>query len=148
MARPSVELVTIIDAPPDRVFAVLADLVGWNEWNPTLFDVDGRAVVGRAVRMTLQLGPLHVPMHQVITAVEPPGLLTWDSQQMVPAVLFDVHRTFRLEPVDAGTRLLQREEGLGLLAPLAFGLIGGLVRQGYAAMSTALARRVAAGAVS
>lgn len=147
-----VRIGTVIDAPPERVWAVLADLPGWNIWNPTLFDVrrptsasddHWQPVAGMEVRMRLRLWKLKVPMRQQIRVVDAPRKLVWRSKQMLPASAFDVVRTFRLEEVEGGrTRLLQYEEGSGFLAGAIFALIGKGVVQGYDDMSKALAERV------
>lgn len=151
--KPTTHLETEIDAPPERVWAVLADLPGWNIWNPTLFDVKGPAVpglrdlnamVGTEVRMKLRLWKLKVPMRQQIRKVEPPRELTWRSKQMLPAAAFDVIRTFLLEPVDGGrTKFIQHEEGSGYLARVIYLLIGKGVAQGFEHLAAALAKRVA-----
>ncbi|MFP5318413.1 MAG: SRPBCC family protein [Acidimicrobiia bacterium] len=142
----------VIDAPPERVWAVLADLPGWNIWNPTLFDVrrpasasddHWQAVPGMEVRMNLRLWKLKVPMRQQVRVVDPPRELVWRSKQMLPASAFDVIRTFRLEAVDGGrTRLVQYEEGSGFLAKAIFAVIGKGVTDGYDNMVKALAERV------
>lgn len=133
----------VIDAPVEQVWAVLGDLPGWNSWNPTLFDVQGPAVVGSTVKMKLRLGPFKVPMRQEIRVYDPPRELAWRSKQTLPAKLFDVLRTFRLEPMDDGrTRLVHLEEGTGVLAGLIFALIGSGVRKGYGEMSRTLAERL------
>ncbi len=144
----------VLDAPPERVWEVLADLPGWNIWNPTLFDVrrpvgaaddHWRPAPGMEVRMSLRLWKLKVPMRQQIRVVDAPRELVWRSKQMLPAAAFDVVRTFRLEPVEGGkTRLLQFEQGSGFLAEAIFRLIGKGVTDGYDAMVKALARRIKA----
>jgi len=142
----------VLDAPPERVWAVLADLPGWNIWNPTLFDVRRPAgatddhwqpVPGMEVRMNLRLWKLKVPMRQQIRVVDGPRELVWRSKQVLPASAFDVIRTFRLEPFEGGrTRLVQFEEGSGLLATVIFRLIGRGVTDGYDAMVKAMAGRL------
>lgn len=144
----------VLDAPPERVWAVLADMPGWNIWNPTLFDVRRPASAtddhwepapGMEVRMTLRLWKLKVPMRQQVRVVEPPHELVWRSKQMLPASAFDVIRTFRLAPVEGGkTRLIQFEQGSGFLAHAIFCVIGKGVTDGYDAMVKALVQRLSA----
>lgn len=133
---------TVLDAPPERVWAVLADLPGWNGWNPTLFAVGGPAQAGTDVRMKLRLGRLTVPMRQEIRMVDPPRELAWRSRQAWPAA-FDVVRRFVLEPMDGGrTRLIQTETATGFLARPIVAVIGGMVTRGYDDLGRALARRL------
>jgi hypothetical protein len=152
VSAPGVRTEAVVDAPPERVWEVLADLPGWNVWNPTLFDVRRPAAAtddrwapapGMEVRMNLRLWRLKVPMRQQIRVVDAPRELVWRSKQMLPAAAFDVIRTFRLEPAEGGgTRLLQFEEGSGFLAKAIFALIGKGVRDGYDNMARALAGRL------
>ena len=138
---------TVIDAPPARVWEILADLPAWDTWNPTLFAVRpgfGALEPGKEIRMKLRLGRIVVPMRQQIRVVDPPHELRWRSKQLVPAPALDVIRSFLLEPVEGGrTRLRQNETMTGFLAKPTSKLIGKLVVKGYDDLGRALARRVA-----
>ncbi|MEW6154926.1 MAG: SRPBCC domain-containing protein [Actinomycetota bacterium] len=144
---PTLRTETVVGAPPERVWDVLADFEGWDGWNPTLFGADGPPRAGAEVRMTLRMGRLKVPMRQQVRIVDPPRQLTWRSRQMVPASLFDVLRSFLLEPVgEDQTRLVQTETATGLLARPVMAVIGRSVRRGYDDLAEALARRLRPGA--
>ena len=143
MAAPELRVETVIDAPPDRVWAVLADFAHWDAWNPTLLHPNGPPVPGTEVRMKLQLGPVKVPMRQQIREVAPPSRLVWRSRQALPQAL-DVERHFEIEPLDDGrrSRLVQSETTTGWLAGLEVALLGRMIKQGYENMARALAERV------
>ena len=145
MAAPELRLETVIDAPPERVWAVLADFSAWDQWNPTLLHPNGPPVVGTEVKMKLQLGPVKVPMRQQIREVAPARKLVWRSKQPVPARALDVERHFVIEPVDDGqrSRLIQTETTTGWLARLEVALLGKPITKGYENMARALAERVA-----
>jgi hypothetical protein len=143
MAAPELRLETVIDAPPERVWKVLADFAGWDQWNPTLFRASGPPVAGTEVRMKLRLGRLTVPMRQQIREVDPPRKLVWRSRQAIPAAL-DVVRTFRIEPLDGERSLLaQSEVTTGWLARLEVFLFRKPILKGYEDIGRALAERVA-----
>ena len=145
MAAPELYTAMVIDAPPDRVWAVLTDFASWDEWNPTLKRTSGPPVVGTEVRMTLRLGPMNVPMRQQIRVVDPPRSLVWRSKQFVPARALDVVRKFVLEPVDGGrTSLVQSETTTGFLAWVEVMLLGRSIIRGYNNLARALAARVGA----
>ena len=88
---------TVIAASAEQVWRELIDAERWNEWNPTLRDVDGPLVPGTWVRMRLRLGPVTVPMRQHVQAVEANRLLSWRSRNVADGVM-DVHRTFSIVP--------------------------------------------------
>jgi uncharacterized protein YndB with AHSA1/START domain len=144
MAAPELRVETVIDAPPERVWAVLADFARWDQWNPTLLHPDGPPAAGTEVRMKLQLGPVKVPMRQLIREVAPPRRLVWRSRQPIPRAL-DVERQFEIEPVDDGrrSRLVQSETTTGWLAGAEVALLGKAIIRGYENLARALAERVA-----
>lgn len=151
LALHAVHVEAVIDAPPERVWAVLVDLPGWNVWNPTLLDVRRPAAAsddnwqpapGMEVRMNLRLRRVKVPMRQEIRVVDAPRELTWRTRQAVPAA-FDVLRTFRLEPLEGGrTRIVQYEIATGFLAKAIFAATRKNVVAGYENLARALADRV------
>ncbi|HET7416884.1 MAG TPA: SRPBCC domain-containing protein [Solirubrobacterales bacterium] len=134
---------TVLDAPPEAVWAVLADFASWDDWNPTLIRTSGPPVVGTEVRMRLRLGRALVPMRQQILEVDPPRRLAWRSRQAWPAAL-DVHRHFVLEPVEGGrTRFVQYEDTAGFAGPVEVALLGKLIVRGYDDLARALGQRAA-----
>jgi hypothetical protein len=142
MAAPELRVETVIEAPPERVWGVLADFAQWDHWNPTLLHPNGPPVPGTEVRMKLQLGRVKVPMRQQIREVAPPHRLVWRSRQPVPQAL-DVERHFDIEPVDGQrSRLVQSEITTGWLAGIEVALLGGAIKRGYENMARALAERV------
>ncbi|HET7490222.1 MAG TPA: SRPBCC domain-containing protein [Acidimicrobiales bacterium] len=148
MSAPQLRTETVIDAPPQAVWDVLADFAAWDGWNPTLQRASGPPVVGTDVRMRLRLGRVHVPMRQRILVADGPRELAWNSRQPVPAAL-DVIRRFLLEPADGGrTRLVQLEDTTGFLGWLEVRLLGRLIVRGYDALARALAARLGVEVVS
>ncbi|MDQ4096333.1 MAG: SRPBCC domain-containing protein [Actinomycetota bacterium] len=145
MPAPELRLETVIDAPPERVWAALTDFASWDEWNPTLLQPSGPPVAGTEVRMKLRLGRLTVPMRQEIRVVDPPRKLVWRSRQAVPAAL-DVVRTFEIHPLEGGrSRLVQSEVTTGWLARLEVFLFRKPILKGYQGIARGLAQHVAAG---
>jgi len=131
-----------IDAPPERVWEVLAGVESWPEWNPTLLKSTA-LVPGAEIRMPLRLGPFVVPTPQRVLEVDPPRQLRWMSRQ-VPG-LFEVHRTFRLEALEGGrTHFSQFEHGNTPLARALLPLLEGPIEDGYENLARALAARVRA----
>jgi hypothetical protein len=111
----TVSATTQIDAPPMAVWAVLADLSRYPEWNPLIREASGQLAAGE--RITLRaVNPANGRLMTVkakIVAADPGAELRWASS--VPGIMTGEH-SFVLTPLDGGTRLAQTEIYGGLLA--------------------------------
>jgi hypothetical protein len=111
----TVSATTQIDAPPMAVWAVLADLSRYPEWNPLFHEASGQLAAGE--RITLRaVNPANGRLMTVkakIVAADPGAELRWASS--VPGIMTGEH-SFVLTPLDGGTRLAQTEIYGGLLA--------------------------------
>lgn len=141
---PIVRTEALIPAPPEAVWAVLADFDHYEAWNPLNIRARGEAKPGAKVRMTfLNLAKPGTTLDQTVTVTtcEPGQALAWSG--WVP-LLFKGRHHFTLERTAEGTRLLHGED------------LGGLVTRGftperlardftpaYEALNAALAARVA-----
>jgi hypothetical protein len=111
----TVSATTQIDAPPMAVWAVLADLSRYPEWNPLFREASGQLAAGE--RITLRAvnpanGRLMTVRAKIVTA-DPGAELRWASS--VPGIMTGEH-SFVLTRLDGGTRLAQTEIYGGLLA--------------------------------
>lgn len=141
---PIVRTRALIPAPPQAVWAVLADFDRYEDWNPLNIRARGPARPGAKVRMTfLNLARPGTTIDQTVTVTtcQPGRALAWSGR--VP-LLFHGRHHFELEEAAEGTRLLHGED------------LGGLITRGftperiardftpaYEAVNAALARRVA-----
>jgi hypothetical protein len=104
-----------IAAPPERVWAVLADLASYPQWNPLFRRASGHLTVGSKIT----LKAVHAASRRLMTvkvtvlAAEPSAELRWVSS--LPGIITGEH-SFTLTPADGGTRLVQTETYRGLLA--------------------------------
>jgi hypothetical protein len=137
---------TVVDAAPEDVWALLADLGSYPEWNPFIVSATGRLAEGErlAVRIRDARGG-ESSFRPRVTALEPGRRLVWLGRLGLPG-LFDGEHRFELEPVDEGrTRLVHAERFRGLLVPVLRGRLERDVRPQFAALNTALAARAEAG---
>ncbi|WP_152041917.1 SRPBCC domain-containing protein [Salinigranum salinum] len=130
-----------IDAPPERVWEVLTDFAAYGAWNPQITAVEGVAVEGADVDLTVQHRGRERSITATITAVEPARRLEWVASLGGPW-LYEGRHTFELRAHDGDrTEFVNREHVSGITAPL-------IVRPGsdeaYEAMNRALAERVRA----
>jgi hypothetical protein len=106
-----------IAAAPERVWAVLADLDAYPEWNPFIRSASGQLAVG--ARLTLRMVPTGgraMTFRPTVLAARPGELLRWIGRLVVPGI-FDGTHQFALEDLGGHTRLTQSETFRGLLVP-------------------------------
>ena len=131
-----------IDASPERVWEVLADFGAYDEWNPFLTHIEGRAQKGARLTVTFEPpGGRRVRMRPTVNAAAPPDELRWFGRAGIPG-LFDGEHRFAIEDIGGGrSRLVQSEVFSGLLVPLFKPTIA-RAALGFAAMNEALKTRV------
>ena len=104
-----------IAASPQRVWAVLAELASYPQWNPLFRQASGPLTPGS--RVTLKT--VHPASGRVVTikvkilAADSGAELRWVSS--LPGIMTGEH-SFTLTPADGGTRLVQTQTYRGLLA--------------------------------
>jgi hypothetical protein len=131
-----------LGAPPERVWAVLADTAGHRTWNPFITDITGTLAVGERLHVRIAPpGGKPMSFRPTVTDLQPPHRLAWLGHLGIPG-LFDGAHTFTLTPLpDGRTRLVQSEQFSGALVGISRGLLT-KTQAGFEAMHTALAREV------
>ena len=111
----SYEAKSVIDAPPERVWAALVDAAGYPRWNSGVDKVDGRIAAGEKITVHAAVNPGRAfPVK--VTDFQPASRMTWSGG--MPLGLFKGVRTFTLTPRGEGTEFTVREEYTGPLLPL------------------------------
>ncbi|HEX7223641.1 MAG TPA: SRPBCC domain-containing protein [Candidatus Limnocylindrales bacterium] len=105
-----------IGAPPETVWAILADGRNYPAWESGVLSVDGTIAKGEIITVVSTAAPKRrFPV--TVTEFDPPRAMTWSGG--LPYGLFTGVRTFRLTPApDGGTRFDLREEYSGMLLRL------------------------------
>jgi uncharacterized protein YndB with AHSA1/START domain len=102
---------TFIAAPPERLFAILADgwsYPGWVVGARKIRAVDeGFPAVGKRFHHMVGVGPLKVADHTEVVDVDPPRRLQLRARARPLGV---AHVTLLLEPSDGGTKVTMIEE--------------------------------------
>ncbi len=107
---------TSIEAPAERVWAILIDVARWPAWNTTVDKVAGQVALGATVTVHTKVSPGRAFPVKVAELVAPRRMV-WRGG--MPLGLFVGTRTFTIVPQSAGTVAFEmREEFTGLLAPL------------------------------
>lgn len=113
--RDGFETEIFIDAPPERVWALLTDPVAHADWNPMMKAVEGSFTPGDRVRLTMFTPSGGTMTFRPRVLVADPGReLRWLGRLGLPR-LFDGEHYFHLIRDEDGTRLIHGERFRGLL---------------------------------
>ena len=96
-----------IDATPEEVWSVLVDVSDYAAWNPLLVPISGEIREGAEVeyRMTQPNGTQSTMKSRIGKVV---ALKELNQHAGIPGVL-TAHHSYRLEPTQGGTRVIQHE---------------------------------------
>jgi hypothetical protein len=133
-----------IDAPPERVWAVLTDFAAYHEWNPFITQISGplRENAQLNVHISVPEGS-EFKMKPTLRRCEPNAELSWLGHLFIKG-LFDGEHFFRLQPLDGGrTRFVHGENFGGILVRFFGGTLTKTAR-GFVYMNQALKQRVEA----
>jgi hypothetical protein len=135
----------MIDASPERVWAILTDFEAYPTWNPFIRRIAGQPVTG--TRLEVQLVPLGsrgMTFRPTVLEALPNRSLRWLGHLGLRGV-FDGEHSLQIEPVGENqVRFVQSEHFSGALATMLLRLIGPGTQQGFLAMNEALKVRAEA----
>ena len=136
-----VQVVTDIEADPERVWEVLTDFPSYPSWSVFVRSVSGRAEVGSRLQVVLGLeGRRATTVRPVVVDATGPGRLAWQGRLGPPGLLGGTHEFVLTAIAHGRTRLVHRESFRGAVAALVPGRPRGAV-QGFGAFNAALAHR-------
>jgi hypothetical protein len=110
----SYEAKSVIDAPPDQVWAALVDAAGYPTWDSGVDKVDGRIAAGEKITVHAAVNPGRA-FPVTVTDFQPAQRMVWTGG--MPLGLFKGVRTFTLAPQGDSTQFTVREEYTGPLLP-------------------------------
>jgi hypothetical protein len=127
-----------IEASPQQVWAVLADLDRYATWNPFIVEAQGRATPGARLRLRMSPpGGRTVTFEPQVTEAVPGEVLEWLGRVAVPYLFTGRHR-FELHPTSTGTRVEHSETFTGILVPILARSLDAHTLLGLIAMNEAL----------
>jgi hypothetical protein len=131
-----------IEAPPDRVWAVVTDFAAYPDWNPFIRRISGEVREGARLEVRIEPpGGRAMTFKPTVRAAEPNRELRWLGRLLVPG-LVDGEHSLRIEPLeDARCRFVQSERFTGILIPFAGGTLA-KTESGFEQMNAALKARV------
>ncbi len=130
-----------IDRPAADVWAILADIDRWPEWNP-FAKASGRLAVGEKLHVEIRPpGKRAMTFRPTVVKLDPGAELRWLGHLGLPG-LFDGEHGFHIEPEgDGRCRFHHFETFKGVLAGPLLWLVGDATRRGFEAMNLALKAR-------
>ena len=148
MPNATIESTIDIDAPIDRVWAILVDLAAYAEWNPFTPRIDASLRVGEPVVLHVAMKPgakLRVQT-EICSANDPAAYeLGWGMTMGAPFLL-KANRIQRLTPLPGGgTRYDTRDAFSGVLTPLVMALYRAHIQRGFDGVARGLQQRAQAG---
>jgi hypothetical protein len=104
-----------IQAPPDRIWALLTDADGFPRWNTTVTSLRGPIALGQTLELKVPSAPTRT-FRPKVTAFEPGKSMVW-SDGMAP--MFKGVRTYTLAPKAGGsTEFTMDEVFSGVMLPM------------------------------
>ena len=104
-----------IDAPPEKVWRLLADASTYRDWNKSVISIDGSIAAGQTISLVSTADPKRTFKLRV-TEMAAPSRMVWGDD--MPLGLFRGERTYLVEPLEGVTHFEMTEEYTGLLAGL------------------------------
>jgi hypothetical protein len=134
---------TLINAPPEVVWAILSDFKAFPEWNPFVVKIEGPMTVGARIKVAVQAPPGAEPMkfEPIVLIVDPNKEFKWRGKFLAPG-LFDGTHSFKLMATpDGGTQFIHGESFAGVIVPIFRGKMAADTALGFKAMDTAIKAR-------
>jgi hypothetical protein len=133
----------VVDAAPDKVWAVLTAFDEYDEWNPFVTEVTGVPETGARLRVTLSPPGSRRGMtfRPTVTEVVPGEALEWWGHLGVRGIFDGRHRFDLHNHGDGATRLVQSELFTGLLVPLMARSLDHNTAAGFVLMNQAIKKR-------
>jgi hypothetical protein len=131
-----------IDAPPERVWAVVTDFAAYPEWNPFIRRISGELREGARLEVRIEPpGARATTFKPTVRAVDTNRELRWLGRLLVPGI-FDGEHSLRIEQREGGgSRFVQSERFSGVLVGLFKGTLA-KTATGFEQMNAALRARV------
>ena len=133
-----------IDAPAAFVWDILTDVENYHEWNPFTPQARTDFRIGSAAHLLVRMGPVKMPMTEIISAFETPRLIAWGKTFGARWFLAAV-REQHLEAESETSCVYHNTDRLtGVLAPMVLRYFGGFMRRGFTDVGQGLKRHAEA----
>lgn len=109
----------LINATPEKVWAVLTDFESFPAWNPFIKSVKGKAEVGSKLTVTImQSGDKGTTFKPKVLTVVPAKELSWLGRLLLPNIFDGEHKFELIDNRNGTTTFRQSENFTGILVTL------------------------------
>lgn len=132
----------MINASPQKVWAILTDFASYLQWNPFIKSITGNVATGETIKVRLEPpGASGMTLKPKVLVFSPDSEFRWLGHLLVPG-LFDGEHSFELVDNMNGTTTFRHSEKFkGILIPLFAKLLDVNTRNGFHEMNHALKER-------
>ena len=93
-----------VRAPSDKIWEVIADLPGWDQWNPVETGVSGTIAFGGVIKLTERIeGQPERQVTGLVADWQPNAQLVWTEKR---GWLFNVVRYYEIEELEPGSCII------------------------------------------
>ena len=129
----------IINATPDKVWAILTDFKNYPNWNPFVTSLTGDVKVGNKIVVRIEPPEASVNKFKpTVTALETNKIFSWLGVFLFRGVFEGEHKFELTDNKNGTTTFVQSENFIGILVPLFKKTLDNNTRRGYEAMNNKL----------
>jgi len=127
----------LINARPERVWAILTNYESYPKWNPFIRSILGEVKVGNKINIRISSGSREMGFSPKVLSYTEHKVICWRGHFLIPGIFDGTHR-FELIPTGDGCTLFKHSERFtGLLLPFMSRQLAN-TKQGFEAMNTRL----------
>lgn len=129
----------IINATPDKLWAILTDFKNYPNWNPFVTSLTGDVKVGNKIAVRIEPPEASVNKFKpTVTALETNKIFSWLGVFLFRGVFEGEHKFELTDNKNGTTTFVQSENFIGILVPLFKKTLDNNTRRGYEAMNNKL----------
>lgn len=137
MAKEIITSITI-NAPVEKVWAVLTDFSRYPQWNPFVLSLTGAVKKGNKIKVKLP----GMKFSPTVKAFEANKELRWLGHLFLPGLFDGEHRFELIKKENGNTEFIHAERFTGILVPLFRKMLDGSTKAGFESMNKTLKEEV------
>ncbi|MDD4992806.1 MAG: SRPBCC domain-containing protein [Paludibacter sp.] len=129
----------LIDATPDKIWAILTNFDNYPNWNPFIKSIKGDVKVGNTIIVRLEPpGAQGMTFKPKVLAFDAHKEFRWLGHLIIPGLFDGEHKLALTDNGNGTTTFTQSEKFKGILVPLLKQMLDGSTRNGFILMNKKL----------
>lgn len=129
----------IINATPEKVWAILTDFENYPSWNPFVTSLTGEIKVGNKIAVRIEPPEASANSFKpTVTALEVNKKFSWLGIVLFRGIFDGEHKFELIDNKNGTTTFVQSENFIGILVPFFKKMLDNNTRRGYEAMNKKL----------